>query len=166
MSYQKWHEKQGEEFESVTKNGKTYCIGEMLHGYCDLFAIQLGKFLKEKNIPFKYGILSDDEEGLIHSYLYVCDEKICNNTELIIDVRGITDDFEEFFDEFSDFFSYSSWVNGWDNESAINHYKTEKQFKKVLSELCFENLDYYFNLTEIIEKADEIIQAFQEYYIP
>lgn len=166
MSYKKWHETNEEDsFDTVTKDGKVYDIGIMLHGECDLFAVRLGRFLKEKKIPFKYGILSNEDDGLIHSFLYVCDDKIQNGANLLIDVRGITNNFKDFFDEFEDFFSYSAWIDGYD-DSSITHYKTERWFKKAISKLCYEDLNWYFEQEEENGNADAIINAFQEYYIP
>lgn len=166
MDYKKWHKKRDDEFEYVVKDKKEYCIGEMLHGHCDIFAIQLGRVLKEKNIPFQYCILSSEDEGLIHCFLYVCDENIHNNTELAIDVRGITDDFEEFFDEFADFFSYRSWAYYDTDEATISHYNTERRFKNALSIIYGGDLKKYFSDKEILDKADAIIRTFEDYYIP
>lgn len=44
-----YHQQDEEEgFDIVEKDGKSYNIGEMLHGCCDLFALELGQKLREK----------------------------------------------------------------------------------------------------------------------
>ncbi len=168
--YKKWLDKNAEgEFETIEKDGVVYDIGEMLHGYCDLFALELGKVLREKNIPFQYGI-AINEDGMVHTFVYVeCDESVSKDCELFIDVRGIISDGNEFFDEFSDFFDYDSFWDIEDEDDTLEFFESDEELKKKIEELCYEELDWYFNgseLKEIIEKAQKIIEVFQEYYIP
>lgn len=69
-----------------------------LHGICYVFALYLHN---------KYGypiVCFYDDIGLIHVF---CKKQI-NGKDYYIDIRGITDDAEEFFDEFSDWMDYQN----------------------------------------------------------
>lgn len=69
---------------------------DFLHGFCDVFAITLSNI-------FSYDMeCIMNENGLVHAY---CKKEIDGRT-FFIDVRGITDDYKEFIEEFGDFLDY------------------------------------------------------------
>lgn len=82
---------------------------EFLHGHCSMFAYELSK-------TFGYQIeeIINFENDLIHAY---CIDNF-NGKTAYIDIRGITTDVEEFFEEFSD------WVDVTDGSVD------EKQFEE------------------------------------
>ena len=80
--------------ESVDiKNG--YSLYDYLHGRCDEFAAALSDFY-----GYSVEAVIDDAWGLIHAY---CVTEIAGH-KIYIDARGITDDDELFFSEFTDFY--------------------------------------------------------------
>lgn len=102
-----------------------------------------------------------NEEGLVHAFLFIDSEE-----SLFIDVRGMTTDEEEFFEEFADFFSYKSLE--YSDCQYLNFISTEKDFKKALKnlwELNHESFVKYINDIETRNQAKEIIEAFPEMYI-
>jgi hypothetical protein len=70
---------------------------DFLHGYCFEFARYL-------NLLYHYPIecIYAEDDSLIHAYCVI--EK--NNKSLFIDIRGCTDDWDEFIDDFADFMTY------------------------------------------------------------
>lgn len=69
---------------------------DFLHGFCDVFAIVL-------NNLFSYDMeCIMNEDGLVHAY---CKKEI-NGRTFFIDVRGVTDNYGEFIEEFGDFLDY------------------------------------------------------------
>ncbi len=74
-----------------------YNAYQFLHGYCYVFAEALHDIYGYQ-VENAYG-----ENGfLVHSYCITYDE----DSPLFIDVRGITDDYQEFIEEFGDFLEY------------------------------------------------------------
>lgn len=88
-----------------------------LHGNCDIFAC----YLHEK---YGYGmkaIYDCDSDELIHVY---CTAEI-NNETVYIDVRGITNNWDEFIEEFDDWYS---------DECPIKPFKIPKYYREAKKE--------------------------------
>ncbi len=94
---------------SAVKNGEMYDLDIYLHGFCDIFATELARKMQEQGIPFEICIIVN-ENGLVHCFLWI--ESPEEDINYYIDVRGITSDENEFFDDFADFFDYYSWEQG------------------------------------------------------
>lgn len=112
---------------------------EFLHGYCDVFAYRL----REK---FGYDICFDYEDEdcsqLIHAY---CTVTVGNKTYWI-DCRGITDDYEEFIEEFADwdcFGNMDSSIPWFIDQSKIilNRNGIYKKEHKIIDKIfvCYEH---------------------------
>lgn len=96
-----------------------------LHGFCDVFAYRL----REKydyDICFNY----EDEEctQLIHAYC-VC---TINDKLYYIDIRGITDDYDEFFKEFEDWdwYGYTDSLLFWFKDESKRILNRKGKFSK------------------------------------
>lgn len=78
----------------------TRAIYDLLHGYCDNFAVLL-----HNEFGYDINLVRNKDSGLIHAY---CTTEKDGET-LYIDIRGITDSIDEFFGEFEDFFDYNDY---------------------------------------------------------
>lgn len=126
---------------------KNFGPDDFLHGYCDIFACMLHD---------KYGYPIEkiiDEDGLlIHAYC-VCKQY---NRTLYMDIRGATDNWEEFLEEFDDFMPEYSWniTTGYyvphDSMSCIeavkrNAYKSLEYDPEYSAALYFNNFYKYWD---------------------
>lgn len=155
--YRKYHKKSNDNY-FATKNDEKYDLEVYLQGFCDIFAVELAKQMQEQNIPFEICIIVN-EEGMVHCFLMVkSPEKDIN---YYIDVRGITSDEREFFNEFEDFFDYDSWGQGEDCEEDILFFYDIDMFRQKAHELTgFE----YSLFKKEEENAKKMIGEFREYY--
>lgn len=67
-------------------------FGKYLHGHCDEFA----ETLSERFGYEIHSLWNSDEDSLIHAYCF----KFMNDKAYYIDARGITDNWDEFIEEF------------------------------------------------------------------
>ena len=104
-----------------------------LHGNCDIFAC----YLHEK-YGYEMKAIYDCDGELIHVY---CTAEI-NDETVYIDVRGITDDWDEFITEFDDW-DYS-------DDCPIKTFKTPKYYRKAK-----KDNDDIFNAAKAIEYENE-----------
>lgn len=106
-----------------------------LHGNCDIFACYLHD---------KYGYEMKavcNPEQLIHVY---CIANI-NNKTVYIDIRGITDDWNEFITEFDDWYSDDSMIETFKTPKYYTRLKKYNNDKIFLAARFFEleNSNYY-----------------------
>lgn len=145
---------------SAVKNGERYDLDIYLHGLCDIFAAELAGKMQEQDIPLEICIIVN-EEGLVHCFLWI--ESPEEDIDYYIDVRGITSDADEFFDEFADFFDYHSWEQGEDcGEEDILFFYDIDTFQQKVHELTGFEPSFF---KEETEDAKKIIDEFREYYI-
>lgn len=83
--------------ENALENTAVGNVSVLLHGYCQAFALAL-----HNNFGYQaYGVYTYDEEieadGLVHMFCETSDG-------LLVDVRGITDDWYAFMEDFADEF--------------------------------------------------------------
>ena len=95
---------------------------DFLHGYCLIFALAL-----HKKFQYSIYVIKNENNAIVH---YYC-KPTYKDKPLYIDVRGITNDFDAFADEFEDFiekneiFSHNTPVNIEKIENMIKKDKTE-----------------------------------------
>lgn len=110
-----------------------------LHGYCDIFAYRLRDL-------FGYQICNEYEdencEHLIHSYCKFNYE----GKDYYIDIRGITDDYDEFRNEFADWDTngYSDDTCDWfvdESKENLNRFGDFKNLHKRIDDImaCYKN---------------------------
>ena len=110
------------EDEFKTHNRTPY---NFLHGECDIFA----RYLSDK-YGYMMSALYEEPNQLIHAY---CTNEV-NGVVYYIDVRGITDNWEEFIREFYDTgiwcgdYSYSYFLEGKELDEVLNHNRIEMSF--------------------------------------
>ena len=117
-----------------------YVLNDFLHGWCDIFADCLHKIY---NYPI-YRINNEyNEKILTHAY---CKTKKANET-LYIDIRGITNNFHEFIEEFEDFCS--------EEYARENEYLWMENIKESMDEEEYE---------DIKEACMEVLENYKEFY--
>lgn len=131
----------------------TFSANDMLHGFCDIFAEILAK---EFNPDYKvYSLLSSSDGYLVHCYCMFFD----NDKKYYVDIRGITDDFEEFISEFSDF------IETEDEQELLN----AELIVPWNFNLAKQNRDYMMGTTfekELVKISKEIINSQKDFYNP
>lgn len=128
--------------------GEAYNLYDFLHGCCDQFAAALSDFF---GYPIEY-VLGNDGV-LIHAY---CVKELADGETAYVDVRGITTDAVEFFDEFRDWCDYdedSGCLYDLEGECQVMRQKNTKEMysdenrelnqDKDLYEFLRENRAYY-----------------------
>ena len=107
-----------------------------LHGNCDIFACYLHeKYGYEMKAVYEY-----DSEELIHAY---CTAEV-NNKTVYIDIRGITDDWNEFITEFDDWYSSDCPIETF--EIPEYYYESKKKNDNIFmaaKAIEYENEDFY-----------------------
>ena len=107
-----------------------------LHGNCDIFACYLHeKYGYEMKAVYEY-----NSELLIHAY---CTAEI-NNKTVCIDVRGITDDWNEFITEFDDWHSDDCIIETFDiPEYYLKMKRKNADIFMAAKAIEYENEDFY-----------------------
>ncbi len=125
----------GEGFNDVDEEGIRFNAFDFLHGYCNEFA----DFLHKK---YGYQVEAVKEDGeLVHMY---CTADISGKKHYI-DIRGITDSWEEFMEEF---YNAGLWGND-DRSKYIKYQEVPKKYRcaskkrKMLMENLDMDYDYY-----------------------
>ena len=111
-----------------------------LHGNCDIFACYLHeKYGYEMEAVYEYNSKYDALQ-LIHAY---CTAEI-NNKTVYIDVRGITDDWDEFIEEFDDWYSDDCLIETFDvPEYYLKAKKENDNIFMAAKAIEYENEDFY-----------------------
>ena len=139
--------KNGDEFDF------TFSANDMLHGFCDIFAEVLAE---EFNPNYQVYSLLDPSDGyLTHCYCVMFD----GYKKYYADVRGITDDFNEFISEFADF------VDTEDEQELLNaglivpyNFNMAEHNRDYMQGTSFEK--------KIVELSKQIIMRQKNYYDP
>ena len=107
-----------------------------LHGNCDIFACYLHeKYGYEIKAIYEY-----DSNQLIHVY---CTAEI-NNKTVYIDVRGITDDWNEFITEYDDWYSVDCPIETFEIPEYYYEAKEENNDIFIAAKVIeYENSDFY-----------------------
>lgn len=95
-----------------------------LHGYCDTFAFAL-----HEQYGYEIEYARDEDNHLIHAYCV----DYSGSTPLYIDIRGITDNFEELMEDFRDDFSHV-------DEVITLHGDPDEIFENISGNLQFEEV--------------------------
>jgi hypothetical protein len=120
---------------------------QFLHGECDIFALQL----KRKYPKYTVCVIKDEKCACIHAY--------CKYKQYYIDVRGITSDADEFFDEFADWYTYDAPSK----DSSIITFRSTNKYE----DYCIKKIGRNFNSEEdamLLAEADSILVNYAEYY--
>lgn len=121
---------------SIQKN--TFDANTFLHGVCDIFAYALAKL-------FNYTIYQvvDDNGYIVHAFCIYRK----NNTNLYIDARGITSDYDDFISDFEDFFE-------------------DENLKYKFQPFNYKNFEEYSteDFNEFYLQAINFISKYKEYY--
>lgn len=151
------------EVEDITINGKTYYLDNYLHGNCDIFIIKLFEFGKKNNIQYPICVIAD-KEGITHAFSWVNSPE--EGLDYFIDVRGITSDKYEFFEEFDNFFDYQSWFNGnyEPEDGEIYWFYSIKDYLDFMKKKFPED-DWYFEQNNLLSESEEILNNFKEFYL-
>ncbi len=143
----KFSVKNGDEFDF------TFSANDMLHGFCDIFAEVLAK---KFNPNYQVYSLLDPSDGyLTHCYCMLSD----SDKKYYIDVRGITDNFNEFISEFADFVDTK-------DEQELSNAGLIVPYNFNMAE---HNRDYMQGTNfekKIVELSKQIISHQEEFYNP
>lgn len=115
---------------------------DCLHGFCDVFSFKLSEMFKDYEVESL-----KNEDGLVHSYC----KKTVDGKTFFIDIRGITDDYEEFVSEFGDFVSFTNepvyplegTVKGSMEEVLKFYNKRFDEYFSFCQKIIEENKDFY-----------------------
>ena len=150
-------------FDKIEKNGKTFNLNNYLHGYCDIFIIKLFEFGKKHNVTYPICVIADNE-GITHAFSWIENEYV--DIDYFIDVRGITSEKDEFFEEFEDFFDYKSWFDGiYEPEEGEIYffYNIEDYLDFMLKK--FPREEWYFEQLDLLTESEEILKTFENNYL-
>ena len=127
--------------QDPNKNFKYVSAYDFLHGYCFEFALAL-------NEMFGYEIecIMGEENELIHAYCILKE----NGHNIYIDVRGYTDEYDTFIEEFEDWIEYI--------ETPIYPINNTNQLKDCKNLNASEKYVYAYDI------AKRIINENKEYY--
>ena len=95
---------------------------DFLHGYCHIFALAL-----HNQFHYPIYVIKNSNNEIVHFYC----KDIFKDKPIYIDVRGITNDFDTFANEFEDFINkqdmllHSTLANIQEIENSIKHDKEE-----------------------------------------
>lgn len=132
--------------ENKCNNGSISAYS-FLHGLCWVFALVLNEIYGYRIVAFH-----DPNDGsLIHAY---CETKIDRRT-LYVDVRGCTDNYKEFMEDFDDWIDYDMEGN------PVGKIKTFATVKKALKKSpgYMQKID-----KKHIKAAKNIIKKYRGYY--
>ena len=138
------------DFMDEVYDGTQNCTMAYLHGYCAYFAYAYA--LKNKNGRIR--TIYDYNNQLIHAYYVIADSE--EGKEYYIDIRGITDDEEQFLDEFE--VTEQSIDDGY-----FYFYEYSPNSKKDLRRFynCYIR---GFSGKEIMRDAKTFLNTYSEYY--
>ena len=131
---------------SVVAGGINFDAAVFLHGVCGIFALAL-----HDRFGYKLDWVLDDEyEGGNPWAHLVCSITDSEDILATVDVRGISDDFELFIDEFADFVDYPGvWVSPPSREELEREMirevgaETYKEYYQAAMTIIEEHPDWY-----------------------
>lgn len=163
LKYELWNEDNRDYFDKIEKDGKIFNLMNYLHGYCDVFIIKLFEFGKKHNMKYPICVIANKEE-IIHSFSWV--KSKIEDIDYFIDVRGITSEKDDFFEEFEDFFDYKLWFDGNyepENGEIYWFYEIEDYLNFMIK--MFKRDKLYFEQINLLSKSEEILKTFESNYL-
>lgn len=147
------------DFSEMIKNDRKYNCNKFLHGFCDIFALKLFDLCKN----CKISIVKTKYE-LVHSFITFQVDGI----KYYMDVRGITSNIDEFFEEFEDYFDYQGYFYYYDefnnDDGEILEFSSKEDYLYFMNDFYNDN-NWVLNQKEILDEINSIIKAFKNYYV-